>query len=152
VAVPGTYRLIYVPFTTLFNLPTQDEQIRCLHNVAAHLEGGGWFVMDAFVPDPTRFRNDQTVTVSHVDTQRVVLNATQHDPVTQTIRSSHIVLSDGEVRLYPIYARYAWPAELDAMALLAGLTLVHRYGEYDRRPFDAASARHVSVYRRGTRP
>jgi SAM-dependent methyltransferase len=145
-AVGGTFRLIYVPFTTFFNLTTQEEQIRCLGNVAAHLEAGGWFVMDAFVPDPGRFRRQQAIAVHRVDADRVVLDATRHDPVTQTITSSHIVIRDGDVRLYPVHARYAWPAELDAMALVAGLVLVDRFADYDRRPFEASSPRHVSVY------
>jgi SAM-dependent methyltransferase len=61
VAVEGTYRLVYVPFTTFFALPSQAEQIRCLHNVAAHLEDGGWFVLDAWVPDVGRYRDAQVV-------------------------------------------------------------------------------------------
>jgi SAM-dependent methyltransferase len=147
VAVDGTFRLIYVPFTTFFALTSQEEQIRCLRNVAAHLDDGGWFVMDAWVPDPTRYRNDQALSVTEVASDRVVLDATRHDPVTQTIRSSHVVMTDGGLRLYPVFARYAWPAELDAMALVSGLVLVDRFADYDRRPFDASSPRHVSVYR-----
>ena len=59
-----------------------------------------------------------------------------------------MVLTEAGVRLYPVFVRYVWPAELDAMALVAGLTLAHRFGDYDRRPFDATSTRHVSVYQR----
>ena len=146
VAVEGTFSLIYVPFTTFFALTSQAEQIRCLRNVAAHLDDGGRFVMDAWVPDPTRYRNDQVLAVNQVAADRVVLDATRHDPLTQTIRSSHIVMTDTGVRLYPVFARYAWPAELDAMALAAGLTLIDRFADYDRRPFDASSPRHVSIY------
>ena len=146
VEVDGTFRLIYVPFTTLFNLATQAEQIRCLRNVAAHLDDGGWFVMDAFVPDSTRFHRNQTVDVARIDVGQVVFDATRHDPVSQSLRSSHIVITDGGVRLYPVYVRYAWPAELDAMALVAGLVLVDRFADYERRPFDASSTRHVSIY------
>lgn len=61
------------------------------------------------------------------------------------------MLTDAGVRLYPVAVRYAWPAELDAMALLAGLVLSHRYGDYDRRPFEASSTRHVSIYQRDLR-
>lgn len=147
VAVEGTFRLIYVPFTTFFALTSQEEQIRCLRNVAAHLDDRGWFVMDAWVPDPTRYRNQQAVSVTQVAADHVVLDATLHDPVTQTIRSSHVVMTDAGLRLYPVFARYAWPAELDAMALASGLVRVDRFGDYDRRPFDASSPRHVSVYR-----
>jgi hypothetical protein len=148
VAVDGRFQLIYIPFTTFFALPSQSEQIRCLRNVASHLEPEGSFVLDAFVPDLGRFHGGQAVSVPRVESGRVLLDVARHDPVTQTIHSSHVLLSDGGVRLFPVVVRYAWPAELDAMALVAGLTLAHRYADYTRRPFDALSPRHVSVYRR----
>jgi hypothetical protein len=64
------------------------------------------------------------------------------------VESSHVVLTPSGIRLYPVSVRYCWPAELDVMARLAGLILAERLGGYDRRPFDATSRRHVSVYRR----
>ena len=146
VAVSGSFTLVYVPFTTLFALPSQGEQLRCLRNVASHLDPGGYFVMDAFVPDVGRFRNHQILSVQHVGSHQVLLEASRHDPVTQRVESCHIVLAEGGVQLYPVVVRYAWPAELDAMALAAGLRLKWRFGDYDRRVFDATSTRHVSVY------
>ncbi len=41
VPVEGAYRLIYVVFNTMFNLLTQDDQVRCFENVAAHLTDDG---------------------------------------------------------------------------------------------------------------
>lgn len=82
----------------------------------------------------------------------VLLDVSRHDHVTQTVHSSHVVLTETGVRLYPVLVRYAWPAELDAMALLAGLVLSQRFGDYDRRRFDASSTRHVSIYRRVQTP
>jgi SAM-dependent methyltransferase len=148
VAVDGTFSLIYIPFTTLFALSSQSEQIRCLTNVRAHLDEGGCFVMDAFVPDVRRFMHNQCTSVSRVNLDEVMIDVSTHDPVNQTITSSHILLQDGgSVRLFPVMVRYAWPAELDAMALASGLRLAQRYADYERRPFDAESTRHVSIYR-----
>ncbi|MCA1845411.1 MAG: class I SAM-dependent methyltransferase [Actinobacteria bacterium] len=149
VEVEGVFSLVYVPFTTFFALPSQTEQIRCLRNVAAHLEPGGSFVLDAFVPDIRRFHGGQSVSAPKVEADRIMLDVARHDPVSQTIHSSHILLSERGVRLVPVMIRYAWPAELDAMALVAGLTLAERYADYARRPFQATSARHVSIYRSG---
>ncbi len=148
VAVGGMYQLVYVPFTTFFALPSQAEQIRCLENVAARLTDGGAFVIDAFVPDVTRFHHQQAVTAQRVTADAVLLDVSRHDPVNQKVEGSHVFLTDSGVRLYPVCLRYAWPAELDAMALVAGLRLADRFGDYDRRPFDAGSTRHVSVYRK----
>ena len=62
VSVPGAYRLIYVVFNTLFNLLTQNEQVRCFENVAAHLIEDGVFVIEAGVPTEfCRLRNNQYV-------------------------------------------------------------------------------------------
>ncbi len=147
VGVQGTFSLIYVPFTTLFALESQAEQIRCLKNVAGHLETGGHFVMDAFVPDLSRFQNEQSLSVQQVALDHLMLDAGRHDPVTQRVESFHVVISRDGVKLYPVSVRYAWPAELDAMAQVAGMELQDRYADYDRSPFHATSARHVSVYR-----
>jgi SAM-dependent methyltransferase len=146
VPVEGTFGLIYLVFTTLFALPTQGDQIRCLQRVAEHLEPGGRFLMDAFVPDLGRFRNQQTVTTERVEVDQVLLDVSRHDPVTQRIDSSHVLITPDGVRLFPLSIRYAWPAELDAMAMVAGLRLGHRWAGYDRSPFTAGSGRHVSVY------
>jgi SAM-dependent methyltransferase len=146
VAVDGRFQLIYIPFTTFFALQSQADQIRCLRNVASHLEPDGSFVLDAFVPDIRRFHGGQAVSVPKVESGRVLLDVARHDPVSQTIHASHVLLSDAGVRLFPVVIRYAWPAELDAMALVAGLFLAHRYADYSRRPFEAISPRHVSIY------
>jgi SAM-dependent methyltransferase len=146
VPVQASFGLIYLVFSTLFALPSQAEQIRCLQNVAAHLDPGGSFVMDAFVPDTTRFRNHQTLSVERVQVGEVVVDVSRHDPVAQRIDSSHVLLTESGVRLFPVSVRYAWPAELDAMAMVAGLHLMHRWADYDRAEFTAASGRHVSVY------
>lgn len=149
VPVEGTYRLIYLVYNTLFNLLTQDEQVRCFQNVAAHLTDGGVFVVEAFVPTfLTRLRDDQYVDAEAVRVNEVWLDVGRHDPVAQLLYESHISLSAEEVRVAPIVTRYAWPAELDLMARLAGLRLHARYGGWQREPFTAASRDHVSVYGR----
>jgi cyclopropane fatty-acyl-phospholipid synthase-like methyltransferase len=149
VAVQGSYRLIFLVFNTLFNLLTQDEQVRCFENVAAHLTDDGAFVVEAFVPTfLTRLRDDQYVNAEALAVNEVWLDVGRHDPVTQRLEESHVVLSREGVRVYPIITRYAWPSELDLMARIAGLRLKERWGGWKREPFTASSSRHVSVYGR----
>ncbi len=76
----------------------------------------------------------------------VLLDVTRHDPVSQQTSSQHILITEAGIRLYPVKIRYAWPAELDLMARLAGLRLSQRWGGWDRSPFTAASTKHISVY------
>jgi hypothetical protein len=149
VPVPGSFRLVYVVFNTLFNLLTQDEQVRCFENVAAHLADDGAFVVEAFVPAfLIRLRDDQYVDAEAVGVDEVRLDVARHDPVTQRLYESHVSLSAAGIRLNPIVTRYAWPSELDLMARIAGLRLRERWGGWEREPFAAASRAHVSVYGR----
>jgi SAM-dependent methyltransferase len=149
VPVDGTYRLIYVVFNTLFNLLTQDDQVRCFENAAAHLTDGGSFVVEAFVPSSLiRLRDDQYVDAEAIQVDEVRLDVGRHDPVAQRLDESHVHLSREGVRLYPIVTRYAWPSELDLMARIAGLRLRDRWGGWNREPYSSTSTMHVSVYGR----
>ncbi|HWD07555.1 MAG TPA: class I SAM-dependent methyltransferase [Actinomycetota bacterium] len=150
-ALPGgeRYRLVFVAFNTFFALPDQEAQLRCLQSVAEHLGPGGAFVVEAFVPDLCRFDRGQRTATTLLAADWVVLESSVHDPVAQKVRSVHALVTATENRLYPVELRYAWPAELDVMARLAGLTLEQRWGGWDRSPFTATSEKHVSVYRLG---
>jgi SAM-dependent methyltransferase len=149
VALPGSYALIYVVFNTLFNLLTQDEQVRCFENVAARLTAGGSFVVEGGVPaEFYRLRNHQYVDLEAVGVDNVRLDAARFDPVTQRLEETHLSLSSTGIQLNPIVTRYAWPAELDLMARIAGLRLKERWSGWSREPFLADSANCVSVYGR----
>ncbi|MDQ4005656.1 MAG: class I SAM-dependent methyltransferase [Actinomycetota bacterium] len=149
VPVDGRFRLIHVAFNTFFALLTQEEQVRCLDRVRSHLIDDGAFVLEAFVPDMTRWDAHQATTTQRVEDGRVILETSRHDPVGQRIDSFGIVLTEEGIRMIPIKLRYAWPAELDLMARLAGLRLRERWGGWDRSPFDSGSTKHVSVYEPG---
>jgi SAM-dependent methyltransferase len=148
VAVEGRFSLIYVLVNTFFALLTQDEQVRCFENVARHLTVEGVFLIEVFVPDLTRFADRQTVRARQVGLDQVRLEASNLDAVTQQIRTQMVVLTGEGVRLYPVKLRFAWPAELDLMARLAGLRLRHRWEDWALTPFSARSSTHISVYGR----
>ena len=144
VAVEGEFTLIFVAYNTFVALQTQDEQVRCFQNVAAHLAPGGAFVLEAFVPQSANFSAGLKVAV--VTEDRIGLKASEHDPVGQRLKSQHIVIRNGEIRLYPVEVRYAWPAELDLMARIAGLRLRERWSDWERNALRPDSARQISVY------
>ncbi len=145
--VDGRFSLIFVAFNTFFGLLTQEDQLRCFAGVAAHLEPGGAFVIEAFVPDLTRFDRGQRLEAMNVEMELVRIDAARHDPVAQQIVAQHVVLTEAGTRFYPVRLRYAWPSELDLMARLAGLRLEDRWGGWLKQPFSAAAGKHVSVYR-----
>ncbi len=149
VDVAGSYRLIYVVFNTLFNLLSQEEQVRCFENVARHLTADGCFVVEAFTPAfLIRLQDNQYVNAEAVEVDRVRLDVLRHDMATQTIEESHVTITADGVRLAPVVQRYAWPSELDLMARVAGLRLKERWAGWTREPFTSDSGNCVSVYGR----
>ena len=149
VPVAGKYRLIYVVWNTMFNLLTQDDQVRCFENVAAHLTDDGSFVIEAGSPDVLyRLRDHQYVNAESIEVDEVRLDVLRHDPVTQTLEESHVSLSRDGIRLNPVMQRYSWPSELDLMARIAGLRLKERWGGWEREQLTADSRTVVSVYGR----
>lgn len=148
VAVHGGYTLIYIVFGSLFALQTQEAQVRCFENVAAHLADGGVFVVEAFVPDLTRFHRDQRVVAERVGLDDAWLVLSRHFPAEQRVESQHVRLSEQGIRFYPVRIRYAYPSELDLMARLAGLRLRDRLDGWKSEPFAGATATRISVYER----
>jgi SAM-dependent methyltransferase len=147
-AIEGRFTLIFVVFNTFFGLLSQDDQVRCMQGVTQHLTDDGVFVLEAFVPDLTRYDRGQRVETRQVDTDWIHLETSVHDPVQQRVMSQHVVLTERGIRLYPVQLRYAWPSELDLMARLAGLRLRNRWAGWAEEPFTASSSSHVSVYAR----
>jgi SAM-dependent methyltransferase len=150
VSVDGEFALVFVAFNTFFVLLTPDEQARCLANVTSRLAPGGRFVLEAFVPDPSRFVRRHHLGISGFGAGGVQLNVSGHDRQAQRVESLVIHVSRaGDVHTWPVRLRYSYPTELDAMAAAAGLTLEHRWSSWQQDPFDADSSAHVSVYVRG---
>ena len=146
VRISGRFALVYVVFNTFFGVLTQDEQVRCFARVAKRLVPGGAFVIEAFIPDLSRFDRGQRTSTLLLDDDRAIIDAATIDYANQVVHSQHIVISDDGVRRYPVVLRFAYPSELDLMARLAGMRLRERFGGWDRSPFTSSSATHVSVY------
>jgi SAM-dependent methyltransferase len=144
--VDGEFSLVYLVFNTIFNLTSQDGQVACFRNAAAHLQPGGRFVIEARVPELQRLPLGQTVLPWRADPEGMSYYV--YDVVTQRLSGQHYHFTEGQVEASPTEMRYAWPAELDLMARLAGMRLQDRWGGWKREPFTALSPAHVSVYER----
>ncbi len=142
--VDGEFSLVYLVFNTIFNLTTQDGQVACFENAAAHLRSGGRFVVEARVPELQRLPLGQTVLPWRADPSGMSYYV--YDVVTQRLSGQHYYLEDGAIQPSPIEMRYAWPAELDLMARLAGMRLEHRWSGWSGEPFTGLSPSHVSVF------
>lgn len=145
--IPGEFSLVFLAFNSLSNLLTQAQQVACFRNAAAHLAPGGCFVIELFVPPLRRLAPGQTAVAFGFTEDRAGIDSL--DVVTQQGTSHHYIgLPDGGVRHHTNNFRYAWPAECDLMAELAGLEFVARFADWDRSPFTADSGQHVSVWRK----
>lgn len=141
------FSLVFVAFNTLFAIASQQGQVACFRAVARHLTLGGRFLVEAFVPDLGRFDRGQRVCATTVDLDGVELDCSVHDPVAQRVTTQHVTVSPSGIHCYPVEIRYAWPAELDLMAALAGLEPEARWGGWDRRRFGSDCGTHLSLWR-----
>ena len=141
----GTFDLVYLVFNTIGNVASQDAQVATFENAARHLRTGGCFVIETSVPGVLEAQHDHRYRVfSHTDAHHGI---DEYDPVTQLMWSHHYSRTDdGSYARNSVPFRYAWPAEFDLMARLAGMRLRERWGWWDRAPFTADSDAHVSVW------
>ena len=142
--VDGTFAVAYLVFNTIQNVLTQAEQVATFRNAAAHLDPGGCFVVEVMVPDLQRLPPGETSRPFNLSAEHVGLD--EYDVATQHLWSHHFSLTDGSWRYVKMPFRYVWPAELDLMAELAGMTLRDRWGDWNREPFTSESRKHVSVW------
>ncbi|MBT3166221.1 class I SAM-dependent methyltransferase [Streptomyces sp. Vc74B-19] len=148
--VPGTFTLVYLVYNTISNLLTQDEQVECFRNAARHLEPGGRFVIELGVPPLRSLPLGQVAVPFEVGERHLGLDT--FDLVEQVLVSHHFTRDgdDGRYRRDASRHRYAWPAELDLMARIAGLELERRVADWDGSPFAQDSPKHISVWRKPT--
>jgi SAM-dependent methyltransferase len=140
----GTFSVAYLVFNTIMNLTTQEAQVACFRNVAGQLEPGGCFVIEVGVPELQRLPPGESIRAFHVSETR--LGFDEYEVARQGLTSHHFELVDGAVERLSIPFRYVWPAELDLMAQLAGMTLRERWSGWKREPFTSDSRKHVSVW------
>lgn len=143
--VEGRFGIVYLVFNTIGNVTTQDDQVRCFETAAAHLEPGGCFVVETGVPILRRLPGEERFAVFHHAEDHVGID--EYDTATQLMWSHHYSSTDATTYTRSsVPFRYAWPAELDLMARIAGLELSERWADWDRSPFTSASTKHVSVW------
>jgi SAM-dependent methyltransferase len=148
--VEGRFSVAYLVFNTIMNLTTQDEQVACFRNVAAHLEPGGCFVVEVGLPDLRRLPPGETIRPFAVTETR--LGFDEYDVATQGLISHHYTVTDGKLEIRSIPFRYVWPSELDLMARLAGMARRSRWSGWNQEPFTDDSRKLVAVWEKPRAP
>ena len=145
--VPGEFSLVFLPWNSLSNLKTQQEQVECFRNAARHLVPGGLFVIELWVPPLRRLPPGQTAVPFDISDSHVGFDT--YDIARQMCTSHHYTRDkDGSLRYRNGEFRYVWPAECDLMAQLAGLEFESRFADWRRSPFTGDSENHISVWRK----
>ncbi len=143
-AAAGSFGLVFLVFSTITNLLTQAEQVECFRNAAVHLAPGGHFVVETGVPRIQRLVPGERFLPFEVTDHHLGID--EYDLAEQRLVSHHYWIADGDRATFDSHHRYAWPAEYDLMAQLAGMTLTHRWADWSRSPFTSDSTAHVSVW------
>ncbi|WP_327671352.1 MULTISPECIES: class I SAM-dependent methyltransferase [unclassified Streptomyces] len=140
------FALAYLVFNTVMNLTSQDAQVDCFRNAAAHLAPGGCFVIETSVPDLRLLPYGQEAVPFEVSDTRWAFD--RYDVATQAMSSNYVEVDPGTGKgsFWTVPFRYVWPAELDLMARIAGLRLRERWDGWTREPFTGESRQHVSVW------
>ncbi len=142
--VDGRFTLAYLVFNTINNLTTQEKQVACFRNAAAHLEPGGCFVVEVGIPILRLLPPGEHLHTFYLDENSWGID--EYHIATQEFSSHHFKVRNGQLERNSIPFRYVWPAELDLMAQLAGMSLLERWENWLREPFTAESRQHVSVW------
>lgn len=140
----GRFKVVYLVYSTIEDLTTQDEQAACFYNVARHLEAGGCFILEGAIPPLRYLPPGQTIRASTVEPTALIFE--EYDIAAQICQSHHYRIGCARLKSLSARYRYVWPSELDLMARLAGMTLRERWGGWQREPFTSESTAHVSVW------
>ena len=141
--VEGRFTLAYLVYNTIQNLTTQEAQVACFQNVAAHLEPGGCFVIEVGRPDVRGER------LRIFDFSEGHIGIDEYDFLNQGLISHHYTRTeDGTFRYGWGPFRYVWPSELDLMARIAGLRLRERWSGWQGEPFTSESTKLVAVWQK----
>jgi SAM-dependent methyltransferase len=144
--VHGSFSVAYLVFNTISNLTTQEAQVACFRNAAAHLEPGGCFVIEVGVPGLRRLPPGETILAFHLSETRWGFD--EYDVATQGMTSHHFEIVNDRLERLSVPFRYGWPSEFDLMAQLAGMRLCERWSGWNKEPFTSESRKHVSVWER----
>lgn len=147
-AVEERYDLVLTALNTFFMLPTQEQQIDCLRGIHDALADGGVAVFETYNPQVYHRLTEATTQVGHLAPDALLLDTIQVNQSLQSVLVVHTIMESGRLRKVPEVSRYAWPAEFDVMARLAGLRVTGRWADWDRSPVTDRAEKHVYVVER----
>ncbi|WP_122818056.1 class I SAM-dependent methyltransferase [Nocardioides pantholopis] len=141
------YDVVYVPLSTFYVGRTQQTQLETMRLMREQVKDDGDVVIEAFEPRDYHALDDLKTDTHPFPDGSLMIDTTAVERSLQLIVVSHTTIGEGRFETVKEIVRYAFPAELDLMAELAGLELVERTEDWSGTPYTGASTRHVSRYR-----
>jgi SAM-dependent methyltransferase len=158
-AVEGQFDLVLIPFNSMAYLTERADRLECLRAVRGLLAPGGRlafdlvaprydFLSEALLPCPPLRVDADHPGVAFGVTRFLRSYTDRYDPASQTLRSTNryeIHYEDGRVahRIADLDWHIYFPDELELLLEACGLSVVERYGDYERGPWTAASRRYL---------
>ncbi|GAA0723031.1 class I SAM-dependent methyltransferase [Dactylosporangium roseum] len=146
--VTGRFGCVLIAFSTLYLLTDQRLQRRCVEAAARLLEPTGALIVEGFIPDPTRWHDGYSLSVTRWEEAARSYSIGRIDPAAQVIETVRVNRQADSLDELPNRLRYVLPAELDLLAEHAGLTLVDRFANLAGAALGPNPTDHASVYRR----
>lgn len=149
-----TFPLVLLTYNTINHLTDLDAFNRAMKSVKKHLDAGSRFVIDTFQPslaflgtEPEKRRQILRYVDPYTKEETRLFEENHYDAATQLNRIVWIYATDAGETRREMQMRIYFPAELDALLALNGLTIEAKYGDYDERPFDRKSGKQLIVAR-----
>ncbi|MFJ6743168.1 class I SAM-dependent methyltransferase [Streptomyces sp. NPDC091279] len=146
--VEERYDLVLTALNTFFMLPTQEQQLACLRGIHDALADDGVAVFETYDPQIYHRLTEATTRIGHLAPDALLIDTVQVNRSLQSVLVVHTVVGPAGLRKVPEVSRYAWPAEFDALARLAGLRVTGRWADWDRSPVTDRTEKHVYVVER----
>ncbi|MFQ3535844.1 MAG: class I SAM-dependent methyltransferase [Aggregatilineales bacterium] len=148
---PERYKLILLPYNAFMHFHTAQAQRQLLTRLAACLAPDGLIIFD--LPNAIEMfstQDDDALRLERTFTEPESGSLVMQQSVSRLDRAEQLqhitwlydeIGLDGIVRrtVAPLTLRYVFPAELDLLLELCGLTRLERLGNYDGTPFGEAS-------------
>jgi SAM-dependent methyltransferase len=155
--LPYKFRLILAPFRVFSHLIDVEDQVQCLNRIHEHLEPGGRFIFDLFVPHLGIVMNgleDQVDFDGEYEPGKTLIRivSSKSDMATQTstVRMKFKWSENGQMHEaeWSFAMRFFFRYELEHLVRLSRLRLQAVYGDYEEHSIQKDSKDYVLVCRR----
>ena len=146
------FDLIFIPFNSIHHLYENEDLFKAFNEVKNHLKAEGLFLIDCFNPsinfivegerglkEIAKYRTKDGRGVS-------IKEIMKYESKTQINRIEWHYFINGEFdSIQNLDMRMFFPQELDAYLKWAGFNVIHKFGDFEEKPFSNDSVKQIFV-------